>query len=190
MNTARNIAHHLSEKTFRFYEPYLTLGVRNFPEETSWDVGTLRAQDPSIKIGPNTFVGRFRDAIVSLRRFSWDTTVDVPKLISIAGLFVISLQPGTSVVWFKNRASRGRPLTLIAESRTHPLMQGVAPSPVLWKDITNEELEALTLLISNGRLHGPFLTSREIDSAYVINLTSSYNIAITWDAERGVTVIT
>lgn len=185
------LPHQLTEASFRLYEPFITLGVRNFPNETSWDVSDLRRTDESIKIGPNTFVARFRDAIISLRRFNWKpTTVDLEKLIRIAGTYSIALQPGTSVVWFKNRGHRGKPSALVAEARKHLAAQAASPSPVLWQDATLAEIEALCLLINNERLQGPFLVSNHLTDAEVAHFASRYNVALTWHEEQKRMVIT
>lgn len=188
---AGKLPHHLSESTFRFYEPYLTLAVKNFPDETSWDVGELRRADPEIKIGPNTFVARFRDAIVSLRRFNWPTTVNVAKLVSIAGQYTITLQAGTSIVWFKHRGHKGRPTNFITEGRAHPTGGQAAPSSVVpWRDATLAEIEALCLLINHGRLEGPFIVHLELSPEQVAYLTSRWNVAMMWDETQQATIVT
>lgn len=187
-----NLLHHLSEHTFRFYEPYLTLGVRNFPDETSWDIAALRASDPTIRIGPTTFVARLRDAYVSLLRFHWEpTTVDLIKLADMRGKFSFTLQTGTSIVWFKNKGIKGRPSHLMAEAHVERANTPSVPSAVLWKDATNEEVLAACLLLSNRRIAGPILIDRNLDSLNEIGaLTSTLDIAMRWDEEHKQTVIT
>lgn len=184
------LPHHLSESSFRIYEPFLTLGVRNFPDETSWDVGLLRQLNPDIKIGPATFVARFRDAVVSLRRFHWQTTVDVAKLISIAGKFSITIQPGTSILWFKHKGHQGRPMELKVDANVRAADGSASASFVPWKDATLEEIEALCLLITHNRLVGPYIVEQQFRQAEMDHFATRWNVALTWDAERKVTVIT
>lgn len=189
------ILHHISEASFRRFEPFLTLAVRKWPEETSWDVGALRESDPDIKIGPATFVARFRDAIVSLRRFSWSpTTVDLIKLNSeeMVGKYCLALQPGTNVVWFKHRAPKGRTPDWkhLADQVNQPEAPAQASARVVpFGDATPEELRALCLLISNGKLEGPFHIISRVDEVSAGSLMATYNVNITWDERSERTII-
>lgn len=187
------IPHHISEDSFRRFEPFLTLAVNRWPEETSWDVASLRATDPSVNISPMTFVARFRDAIVSLRRFNWESTVDLAKLNNIAGTYCLALQAGTSVVWFKHRAPRGRTPDWkhLADkvSEVTPSYGEGAARVVPFKDATPEELRALCLLISNGKLAGPFHLQTRLDAVITASLTATYNVAIEWDDRAQHTII-
>lgn len=182
------IPHHISEESFRRFEPFLTLAVARWPEETSWDLSLMEHND--LKISPMTFVARFRDAIVSQRRFGWQSTVDVAKLNSIAGLFCVSLQAGTSIVWFKHRVPVGRTPDWkhLAESGDVHNAPGV-PSVVPWKDATMEEIEALCLLLSAGKLIGPFILTQRLDDAFVVRLQQRWNVAATWDETRKQTIL-
>lgn len=186
------LPHHLSQSTFRFYEPYLTLAVRNFPEETSWDVLDVARNNPKIRISPTTFAARFRDAIVSLTRFHWETTVDVAKLVEMraANNYAIAQQSGTSIVWFRNRANKGRPSAYVAEARDDLSRQASPSGPVLWRDATARDLDALCYLLGSARLSGIYLLDKQLQNDIVDALTTMYNVSITWDDEQKRTVIT
>ncbi len=181
------LPYHLSESCFRFYEPLIKLSVENYPSETHFDLDLFPVEE---RKAPTTFVARFRDSIISLKRFKWETTVNTEKLWSISGQFTIWWESGTQKVWFKQKRIAGRPSHLIGEARERGSLKESLPSLVLLKDMTEFEIRALCHLLNNKRIEGPFLVEGDIDSTIRDQLMSTCDISIVYDKERNVSVIT
>lgn len=186
------IPHHLSESIFRHFEPHITLAVRNWPEETCFDLDLTPTGEK--KYSPATFVGRFRDSILSLQRFKWEpTTIDVAKLwtLSAEKAFTVWWEAGTSKIWFKHRRRPGRPSHLVGEARALVGDRSFDPPPpsvVLHKDLTREELLSFCVLIANRRLEGPVrYEGRPPADDDAVRL---WDVAFTWDEGKNITIIT
>lgn len=193
MNT---VPSHLSETLFRHFEPHIALALRNWPQETCFDLELIPIED---RYSPATFVGRFRDAILSLQRFKWDTKmIDVPKLwqLSAEKAFCIWWESGTSKVWFKQRRRAGRPTHLVGEAREFMADVGADPaprSPVLLKDLTGNELESFCLLLSNKRIDGPVMAQGNLAVTMaedVATYSNTLDVSFIYDEKRNVTIIT
>lgn len=194
------IPSHLSEEWFRFFEPHISVAVNNWPDDTRFDFDALPNEAPK-RYSPSTLVGRFRDAIVSLKRFGWETSIDLEKLWGMSGKYVIWLEPGTRNVWLRAKRRAGKPTGLVGEARQRGVLgesdgdlgrvdplEGVIP----WKDATAEEVEAISLLLNNKRVEGPILLSEDVSKtmpATVEVVSSHFDVSFTWDEKRGVTVI-
>jgi hypothetical protein len=79
----------LTEQQFRRWEPVLKEVVERFPLSTTFK---------AIDMTPATAVGRFRDAVLSLRRFNWSTNVDTEKLRRIYQLMRVKQTDGGFIV--------------------------------------------------------------------------------------------
>jgi hypothetical protein len=184
------IPHQLSEAVFRFYEPYIREGVDRFPGEVAWDISLLPVSD---RRAPTTFVGRFRDAITSLRKFSWQTDINVAKLLQISGHYCIWWEPGTYKVWFKNRSHSGKPVhhNLAAIIPVDERAAAMQASVVPWRDATEEEMKALCTLLNSGKLTGPYELQKPLDDESMKALRMQFdNVSVQVDIDRKVTIFT
>lgn len=186
------IPSHLTETLFRYFEGNIKLAVDNWPRETAFDLSLVPKAE---RYAPTTFVARMRDAIVSLKRFAWETSINVEKLWSMSGKYVIAYGPEVDTVWFREKGRHGRPTHLIGEARQREYKTfGLSPmsaedvleSVVPLKDITFEELQAFSLLVANKRVPTPILMEGNISQGVLTNL----DIALTWDEKRNVTILT
>lgn len=189
-----NVPHHLSESLFRYFEPNIALAVRNWPKETAFDLTMIPVAD---RFAASTFVARFRDAILSLKRFKWETTlIDLDKLWSMSGKFCIWIEPKTGVVWFKGKEKHQRPSHLIGEARQRAkdhAEEVLRSGPVLQKDLTANELEAFCLLLSGKRIEGPIRVLGNLHELFPEDIdvyAASLDVAFTWDPKTNSTVIT
>lgn len=191
-NNPNNLPSHLSERTFRVYEPALTRAVAAFPSETSFPRENFRMENGSL-LSINTIVARFRDATVSLKRFRWETTVDCDKLWRITGEYMIAPDPSGTSVWFRNKQRRGRPSDLTAEARQRGAGTGAGPStvmpPTTWQNWTEDEVRAVCLLINANRVTGPFVLRGEVSPELVNTFEQTMNVSLTFDQERNETII-
>lgn len=186
-NNPDNLPSHLSETTFRVYEKALEIAVHNFPNETSFPRECFRMPNGSL-LSINTIVARFRDATVSLKRFKWQTTVDCDKLWRISGEYTIGADPSGTSVWFRNKQRKGRPAHFIAEARERGAIGSSVPPPA-WETWTETEVTALSLLIHNQRITGPFVLKGQVDPNTAAAIEGSMNVSVTHDPERNETVI-
>lgn len=184
------IPSHLTEVLFRYFEGNIKLAVDNWPRETAFDLTLVPVAE---RYAPTTFVARMRDAIVSLKRFAWPTTINVEKLWSMSGKYVIAYGPEVNTIWFRVKGKHGRPTHMIGEARQRAsvLAAGVDPIDVLesvvpLKDITSSELAALILLVGNKRIPSPIL----LEGNYATSSDLEFDVALTWDEKRNVTILT
>ena len=186
--TPSTIAPHLREPIFRAYEPLITRAISAFTStprvETSFSVPHGTA--------PSTFVANFRNAILSLKQYKWETTVDVAALWSINKQYVITRETD-GLVWFRARGRAGAPNLLTSEARSHTahtshlaFSLGLVP----WLDATQDEISALCLLIHTKRITGPVVIIGQIGWELTQSLLAQYDVAIVWDGTEGKTVIT
>ena len=187
--TDRAIAPHLREPIFRAYEGLLFVALQNWPLETSFDVPK--------GVATATFLANFRNAIVSLINYNWETTVDRKKLIDLrlAKEYVIRYKEDGKL-WFCHPAVRAvTPITTSASSRLSPAesTQGAttpSASVVPWRDWTPEELLAACLLIDKQRITGPIFLVGVVDADFTNQLMSNYNVALVYNKEREQTIVT
>lgn len=182
------IPSHLSEATFRIYEPHIKRAVERWPEETQYPPEAFVDLSGS-RLSPHTWVARFRDAVVSVKRFKWDTNIDTHKLWSISGQHSLSVS-GDGTVWFKHRGKAGRPATYPEEARALGYTIDADVVRIPWQGWSPEEVRALCTLIDKGRLTGPFLLVGSVDPALVIELEDSMNVSLLFDEKGGKTVVT
>ncbi len=182
-----NLPPQLSEATFRFYEPFINSAVKRWPEETQWHHDVMKNEEGKT-VSPHTFIARFRDALVSLKRFGWTTYIDTNKLWSIAGKHCCAYGEDGSV-WFKERGRRGRPLDMVDEARKHN-HPAAAPVVQSWRTPSDDEVRALALLIDGGRLVGPFLLHTQLNDETITALENEFNVAFVWDDLQKVTIVT
>ena len=177
---------YLSENTFRCYEGHIKRAVDNFPNETEFP-RQVQCDLHGVQLSGNTFAARFRDSLVSVMRFGWETNIDTAKLRSIAGQYAVAYAPDGSV-WFRQKGKRGRPSQLVQENRA---ITGAAQAATpVWSDVLAIELAAVALLISRSRLTGPFLVSGQVDPAVSSELEDQYGVSFVYDATNKTTVIT
>lgn len=186
-----NLPSHLSERNFRLYEPHINQAVKNWPNETAF-LKELHKGEHDKQLSPSTWSARFRDSIVSLKRFSWETYIDTKKLWSLTGQYRVVMElDGT--VWFRQRGKQGRPTELTQEARDHGYIPpvGFEPAfrthtPSIWPTITYDELQGLCVLLHSGKLTGPYLVTGNVDPS---GLPERYNVAITFDPVLNQTII-
>lgn len=184
--TPRSIPSHLSERLFREYEPFIMRAVNAFPTETSFTVPANRS--------PATFLARFRDAILSVKAFKWQTTIDMDKLWRMSAERTFALRHGelngTSVIWFGNRIRQGYPNGLLSEAREYTASNPARIGAVPLRDITEDELRAFVILLHGRHLAGSWSTPTAFPADLLTTLTSQYDVAIVRDENTGLTVIT
>lgn len=176
------IAPHLREAVFRAYEPLIEQAVRLWPQESAFDVPT--------KVASSTFLANFRNAIISLKRYRWSTTIDFAKFSAIETprAFVINYDE-TGKLWF--RAPRKSTATQVFTTPAQTTVEvenaiGVVP----WRDWTEAELEALVLLIDKQRVNGPIQLAGKVSDTLVEHYQNLFNVALVYDAARDVTIVT
>lgn len=184
------ILSNLSEASFRFYEPFLKKAVDAWPEETEFRGDAFRTAT-GYPLSPNTFAARMRDAIVSLYRYHWETTIDTSKLWSIRGEFSIAFGLDGQSVWFRRKGRRGRPSQMVTEAREkgEALVGDAEVVRAPWKDTTPDEVRAVCLLITGGRMSGPVVLNQLLSVDEVAFLSTNYDVAVTVDKEKGQTII-
>jgi len=131
----------LGEDKFRFYEPYLTEALNRWPHPTEFlNFGGM---------AKSTFVARFRDSLLGYRLNKWPAyTFDPARFAEVDPQACISIDTDGRV-WYRSRKPVGRPQTGINTTLSAP------PEHALDR-LTTPELQALALLLNNGRLTGPF----------------------------------
>lgn len=176
------LPHQLTEDSFRRYEPFIKTSVARFPEETETPIPAGTA--------PTTFLARFRDAIVSLKRFQWPTDVDCQKLWTISGQYTLSVDPSGRSVWFRIKHRAGRPTDLINEARQAiPALNANLETTWSVPVPTDSELTALCVLIHFNRIRGPIVLQARFPEEIRDDLEATYNVAITDDEPGRRTVI-
>lgn len=170
---------HLSEETFRRYEPLIKTAVDNAPNDTSFTIPP--------DLAPTTFVARLRDTTLSVKKFGWTTNIDMEKLWSQAGTMVWSYDSATKLVWYRAKQPRGRPNQLTSTANAHA--KALAKSAEQrWLTYTKEEVHALCVLLTSGKLTGPFILPGTIDNAADLEL--SFNVSFVRDETNNETIIT
>lgn len=177
----------LSESVFRWCEPYITRAVNAWPEETRFAPEEMVKLD-GYRVSPNTFAARMRDAVTSVIKYGWDTTINVPRLKEMTGLYSVSYAEDGSV-WWKHRGRQGRPtnMTPLVRSQGFMVDAGVARAP--WKDVTEDELRAVALLIDKQRIEGPFTITGLIPHETGQSLMAEFAVSVMWDHEKNFTTI-
>lgn len=165
---------HLRESVFRQYEGPIRDMVAAWPRETS--------HAPYLGKSPFTFLGYFRNAILSARTFDWKTDIDLVKLRAMTGHFLLRLEDD-GLVWVRARAHHPDPV------KAPPL--ALSPSSLVpWRDATQDEISALCLLLHFSRLRGPFAVDGPIDDSLRDSLSNTYNVGIVYDTVNNQTIIT
>ena len=184
-NFLTNLPHNLSEENFRRFESYLRLAVQVWPKESCFAIDSTLA--------PTTFVARFRDSLVSLRRYGWATNVDTQKLSAIAGQFTIQWEAGSRNVWFRQKHRPGAPAKGLAgpeslgkHSQRTAGEGSSSNSVVLPRDITAEAIVALCVLVNQGYLQGPFI----VQGRHEKPVGGFDNVAFHWNEQADETVVT
>lgn len=184
------LPHHLSEASFRVYEPHIARALKNWPKETQFTEDDFRGADGQ-KLSGNTFVARFRDAIASFLTNVWSSDmVDFAKLRELASrkAFAVAHDVDGSV-WFRERGHKGRP-SVHTQKMREQVAASALPVSVPWEKPTPEELHAVSLLLSNARIPGPVVVSGILTSEVILTLETTFiGLAIVVDNERSVTVI-
>jgi hypothetical protein len=182
----------LSEDQFRLYEPHITKAVKRWPEFTEFPSAMFVGLDGG-PIAGTTFSARFKDAITSVLRYGWETTIDVVKLRQITKEYVVADDRATSAVWFRRRVPHSRPSLYTQQSRAMGLLPGgevnIMEAAPLWKDATDSEVDKLCSLISTGRLVGPYIIDRVLTDADLEVYLGKYAVMFARDVENGRTVI-
>lgn len=176
MPTQTYIAPHLRESVFRQYEGAIRGMVTAWPKET--------CHSPFLGRSTHTFLGYFRNAILSARTFNWKTDIDLVKLRKMTGQYLVRIEADGNV-WVRARAeAREQP------DKAPPIVKADPSGVVPWRDCTQEEITALCLLLHLSRLRGPYIVDGSIGDSLRESLTSQYNVGIVFDAANKQTIIT
>lgn len=168
----------LSESVFRLYEPHIAEAVSRWPDETKFERWQMMSKDRK-PISKFTFAGRLRDAILSLRRFGWQTTtIDKAKLESMAGSYVISFGPNDTVVWAKkHKENTGRPQAPVhVDTPLSPATLGADQGS--WTNPTEDEVRALCILLDRQRIQGPVTLAVVLPQSTIDALQSEFAVSI------------
>ena len=168
------IAPNLRETVFRDYEGFLAVYLQAWPDEVGVDVPANRAK--------TTFVANLRNAILSARKYNWSTVLDLAKLRSMTGTFLIRPE-ADGKVWIRHR-------TKPSPSAVALVVPFFSDGLVPWRDPTQEEVEALCVLLSAGRLTGPFLIEGPVGAEQVDDLSTRFNVGLVFDETKNQTIIT
>lgn len=188
-----SIPSHLSEHVFRWCEPFIARAVKAWPQETRFTPDEMRTLD-GVKVSPNTFSARMRDAVTSLRRFKWDTTIDTVKLSAMVGHYVIAFASDGTVWWkAKGHKEAGRPTNVAVDAAGRPFpefgtFEDKEQAP--WRDVTEDEVRALALLLDKGRLSGSFTIDTVLPDETVSALENEFNVSVMVDLTKSRTIIT
>lgn len=182
------VALHLREPVFRSYEHLIARAVSSFPAETSFPI------PPGV--APTTFVANFRNAILSLKLYAWESSVITPdlreKLWSLGRdkAYAIALDT-TGRCWFRIRGKSGAPNLLMdaAKARTHSDASALAESVVPWRDATEEQLEAACRLLHFKRISGPIPVEGEVAQGLCDRLMSTYDVSLVFNPATKLTII-
>jgi len=181
------IPYQLTEENFRKYEPFITRAVNAWPQETEFVRDEMK--DAKGLISPHTFAARMRDAILSFKRYSWTpTTIDIPKLQAMTGQFSIAFGEGGSV-WWKAKGKRGRPPTDPQKARAQGFAIDADVDRKPWKEVTEDEVRAVALLLDKGRLTGPIVFDGLLPHETKETIEAEFNVVLTWDHENRKTII-
>lgn len=179
---------HLSEATFRTYEPYISRAVEVWPGDTQFRPEEMIGTQNNL-LSPATFAARMRDSFTSLRTFKWSTYINVEKLTKeMTGLFVVAYdKDGT--VWVRSRNSRGRPPSGKPEGRAVGIQVDADLTRTPWTNITYDELVAVCTLIHGGRLIGPVLCVGEVPPTDRTKMETDFNVSVYFDPQLNQTII-
>jgi len=170
---------HRSEETFRRYEPLIKTAVDNAPNDTSFTIPP--------DLAPTTFVARLRDTTLSVKKFGWKTDINMEKLWSQAGTMVWHYDHGQKLVWYRAKQPRGRPNQLTSTASAHAKALATTAEQ-RWLSYTKEELHALCVLLTSGKLHGPVIIPGTVDNA--AELETIFNVSFVRDETNNETIIT
>jgi hypothetical protein len=176
MSNQTFIAPHLRESVFRQYEGAIREMVTKWPQET--------CHSPFLGKSTATFLGYFRNAILSAQQFEWKTDVDLKKLRTMKGKYLIRIESDGNV-WV-----RARNESKDAPAKAALLEKEEISSRVPWGDCTQDEISALCLLLHYSRLTGPFIIRGDIGDSLKESLSALYNVGIVFDPAQNQTVIT
>ena len=181
MPPVRQTAPHLRESIFRQYEPSIALAVENYPNET-----IIPCPDG---MAFTTFIANYRNAILSLRTYNWETFIDKDRFAECCKDACAAPGDNNTII-YRKRKPIGRKPTITGSILSTSGGESLSPSPVPWKDHTDDEVRALCLLIDKGRLFGPYILNEIIPPSFEDELINRFNIAITFDRAANQTIIT
>lgn len=192
MTSPSYIAPHLREHIFRAYEDVLATAVRNWPTETAFDVPT--------GIATATFLGNFRNAVVSLERYHWPTSIDTDKLATLSNprVFRIVLDADTrKVVFCSVRKPAPRVFTAAFTKLERQTAASIPASTALdstglvpWGDCTDADVESLCILLDKKRLTGPYFLEGRVRADFVDHLQTIFDVALVYDEATNTTTVT
>ncbi len=181
-----HIPYQLTEAMFRKFETAIQVAVSEWPKEqvyTKADMWSILATK-----SPNTFAARYRDALLSLRRFKWATGIDMTKLMNMSGEYAIS-HDSDGNVYFRTKLARGRPSSGVTEARTEGVQIDASVNRTPWTSTTQEEIHALCTLLHTERLVGPFVIVGSMDSDMMEGLEGQFNVSFHFDTKNQQTII-
>ena len=167
------IAPHLRETVFGDCEGVVAVYLQSWPDEVGIDVPANRAR--------TTFVANLRNAILSARKYNWPTALNLAKLRAMTGTFLIRPE-ADGKVWMRRRTKH-------SPSTVAPVVPFFSGGLVPWRDCTQEEVEALCVLLSAGRLIGPYLVDGPVGAEQVDDLSTRFNVGLVFDETKNQTII-
>lgn len=189
MTTPFNPPPQLSEATFRTYEPFIHRAITAWPEETRFTREEMINSSSGRPLSPNTFAARMRDSVTSLRRFGWETYIDLAKFASIFGQFSVAFDTDGSV-WFRNRGRKGRPLVFAGEAaKPSTVPEPVEAAHLSWSEWEPDDVRALCRLLHTRKFPGTVILTGALLPNFVTELELAYNVGIFVDTATNRTVI-
>lgn len=184
------IAPHLREPIFRAYEDLLAIAVGNWPLETSFNVPA--------GVATATFLANFRNSIVSVINYDWKTKLDKAKLkaLRVEKAYIICYKEDGKLHFCHPKPRAVKPITTTTASEKPKQKlpaqaeQPLSASLVPWRDWTEAELTAAVLLIDKQRITGPIFIEGTVPNDLIEKYQTNYNVALVYDEERKVTILT
>jgi hypothetical protein len=135
---------HLSERTFRRFEPYIRKAVASSPTPVTITPIGLR---------PVTFAARMRDAIRSFSIYRWQSDIPLERFLELyerRDLTTTLDDGGMVIIGPLGQGKTLAPAGQIVDRASHNNEMSV------WTNPNPLELRALCILLSNRRIPGPF----------------------------------
>ena len=164
------LPHHASEKLFRFYEPFITRLVAEYPR--------VQIIDPrSVGRATETFTARMRSAMKSYKENHWSSTIDRKKFLEIYPDIIVSARRGLIYLGTKSDIESAN-----GNIETTPTINAAPPSvePIefpLTPIASNIQFETLCRLANDRLLSAPLILT--IPLVWAEEAQSKFDIALT-----------
>lgn len=173
----------LNEAAYRRYESHIREGIRN------WNSVPSRETQFAVPSGmsPNTFAHGLRDALQSIKLFSYDPEVQ-SALAAIREEIVIALAPAGDAVWFRAKGKQGRPVQ-VHFGTTHNRPSIASLTNIIHPNPDEETLRAFCVLGAKGlRAEGVQFKGR-VMSETIAKFELEFDTAFAYDEASDVTTM-